>query len=139
MTHEWTITRGTPNGQAVIGVLKPGDGLPCYTLERLAVLYPEGRYPLKLTFSPEVEKGHLWAPYDDKRLPEVLAVPDRSGIRLHALNHIMETKGCTGVGAEHDATELFHSQPALRRLVNELRQYERDGDDCWLTVTKGLA
>ena len=51
MTREWTVTRTPPNGQAVIGVFDLASGKPCASLERLAVMIPEGRYRLELTVS----------------------------------------------------------------------------------------
>jgi hypothetical protein len=138
MILDWTIDRRAPNGQVVLGTLSPGSGAPCCTLERLAVLIPAGRYQVMLTVSPRVQIGRLWAPYDDARLPELLHVPDRTKIRLHAGNHIAETDGCPLVGAEHSATELHDSRPALTRLVNELRAAERDEDQVWLTVRSAI-
>ncbi len=134
MTREWTVTRTPPNGQAVIGVFDLDSGKPCASLERLAVMIPEGRYRLELTYSPDAEKGILWAPYPDHRLPTALNVPGRTAIHVHAGNHIMDTKGCVLVAADHSQTELEHSRPALTRIVNDLRDAETLGDDVWLTV-----
>lgn len=138
MTREWTVRRGVPNGQVVLGVFDVEDGPSCSSLERLAVMIPEGRYRVELTYSPDAETGILWAPYPDFRLPTLLNVPGRSAIHVHAGNQIMETKGCILVAADHSATELAHSRPALIRLVNDLRQMEHDGDECWLTVRNGV-
>lgn len=137
MTHEWAVIRTVPNGQVVLGIFDFDGGAPLASLERLAVMIPEGRYRLELTDSPEAHAGHLWCPYPDMRLPEVLNVPGRSGIRVHAGNHIADTKGCILVAADHSATELDASRPALTRIVNDLQAAERDGDDVWLTVRSG--
>jgi hypothetical protein len=134
MTREWAVLRTAPNGQAVIGVFDLDTGLPCASLERLAVMIPDGRYRLVLTESGRAKAGSLWSPFEDKKLPELLSVPGRSSIRVHALNHIMETQGCIGVGVEASPTELEHSRVALTRVVNELRAAEHADDDVWLTV-----
>lgn len=139
MTREWTVTRLPPNGQVVLGEFDLGGGLPCASLERLAVQIPEGRYRVELTVSTRATAGTLWCPYDDFKLPQLLDVPGRTGIRMHALSHILtlavtQTDGCIGVGSDHTATDLDASRPALTRVVNDLRQYEVDGDDVWLTL-----
>lgn len=137
MTHEWTVTRGTPNGQVVLGVFDLGGGLPCASLERLAVMIPEGRYRVVLTVSNRAMKGTLWSPYEDHKLPELLGVPGRTAIRSHAGNHIMDTEGCILVAGDHSATELMHSRPALTRIVNELRHCDDLNEDVYLTVQQG--
>ena len=138
MTHDWTLTRHPANGQAVLGVLDFGGGLPCVSLERLAVMIPEGRYRVVLTVSGRASRGALWAPYPDSKLPLLEDVPPgRSAIRIHAGNHAMESAGCILVGSEHDATEIQHSRPALTRVVNILRDAEQSEDEVWLTVRSG--
>lgn len=134
MTREWTVTRGTPNGQAVLGVVDLGSGPPCASLERLAVMIPEGRYRLVLTVSERASFGKLWAPYPDFRLPLLLNVPGRTAIRLHAGNCCTDSEGCILVGGDHTATEIHNSRPALTRLVNDLHDADRDGVEVWLTV-----
>lgn len=134
MIREWTVIRSAPNGQVVLGVFELDHGLPCSSLERLAVMIPEGRYQVTLTVSQRAMQGALWAPYDDHRLPELQDVPGRSAVRLHAGNHVADSQGCILVAADHDLTELFHSRPALTRVVNELRDAEHSVDPVWLTV-----
>lgn len=134
MTREWTVTRQPPNGQVVLGEFDLGGGLPCCSLERLAVSIPEGRYRVELTASGRAAAGTLWSPYDDHRLPELLQVEGRTKIRIHAGNSIADTEGCLLVAADHSSTELEQSRPALVRIVNDLREAENLGDDVWLTV-----
>jgi hypothetical protein len=132
--REWTVIRSQPNGQAVVGSFELDTGLPCASLERLAVQIPEGRYLVTLTPSTRATQGSLWAPYDDHRLPLLHDVPGRTAVRIHSGNHVMDSQGCILVGSEHDATELMHSRPALTRVVNDLRTAESVGDQVWLTV-----
>jgi len=134
MTREWSVTRLPPNGQAVLGVFDLNMGLPCASLERLAVMIPEGRYRLELTVSGRATAGTLWCPYPDHRLPELLQVPGRTAIRLHSGNVSTDSSGCILVAADHSQTEIEHSRPALARIINELQQAEAQGDDVWLTV-----
>jgi hypothetical protein len=134
MTRDWTVTRSAPNGQVVLGVFDMGGGTTCSALERLAVMIPDGRYQVQLVDSPDAHAGILWAPYDDCRLPTLLDVPGRTAIHIHAGNHIMDTKGCILVAADHGSTELMDSRPALTHIVNELREADAAGDAVWLTV-----
>lgn len=134
MIREWTVTRATPNGQAVLGVFDLSGGFPCSSLERLAVMIPAGRYRVTLTESQRAKAGTLWAPYADHKLPELHDVPGRDAVRIHSGNHVMDTKGCILVAADHSQTEIEHSHPALTRVVNELRDAEAGGDQVWLTV-----
>lgn len=137
MIHDWTVTRSTPNGQAVLGVLSPGSGAPCYSLERLAVIIPEGTYRVTLTESQRATRKSLWAPYDDHKLPELHDVPGRTAIRIHSGNCCTESAGCLLVGSERTPTEIHESHAALTRLVNELRAAERNDDQVWLTIRSG--
>ena len=70
------LTRTAINGKAVTGTmlipLYDGD-VTIKTLENRDFLIPEGTYPLDSTWSPKFKKF----------LPEVLDVPDRTGIRIH--------------------------------------------------------
>jgi hypothetical protein len=134
MIRDWTVTRRAPNGEVVLGTLATSGGSTCFTLERLAVLIPEGRYRVTLTPSARAEAGTLWAPAEDHLLPLLMDVPDRTAVRLHAGNHIMDTDGCLLVGSEHDATEIQHSRPALTKLVQDLHDAAREGDEVWVTI-----
>ena len=74
---------------------------------------PAGTYELKVTWSPAFKR---W-------LPLLMAVPGRSGIRIHAGNTPHDTKGCILVGWRYGA-ELVRSQYTLTELTNQLRRDE---------------
>ena len=81
------LTRTAINGKAVTGTmtipLYDGD-VTVKTLENRDFLIPEGTYPLDKTFSPKFKKF----------LPEVLDVPDRTGIRIHRGTIPEHSTGC---------------------------------------------
>ena len=137
MTHEWTVVRQEPEEDSIVGVLSFGTGATCYSLERLAVSIPNGRYHVRLTESQRAKSGSLWTPDPEFRLPLLLNVPGREGIRLHACNQASELLGCIGVGAEISGDMLVHSRPSLIRVVQALDAIERDGGDVWLTISNG--
>ena len=52
-----------------------------------------------------------------------MAVPGRSGIRIHAGNTPHDTKGCILVGWRYGEV-LLRSQETLKELLNQLRRDE---------------
>ncbi len=74
---------------------------------------PAGTYELKVTWSPAFKR---W-------LPLLMAVPGRSGIRIHAGNTPRDTKGCILVGWRYGEV-LLRSQETLKELLNQLRSNE---------------
>ena len=74
---------------------------------------PAGTYELKVTWSHAFKR---W-------LPLLMAVPGRSGIRIHAGNIPRDTKGCILVGWRY-GKELVRSQYTLTELTNQLRRDE---------------
>lgn len=102
------------------GNLLVGDNeFHCYTLEPadLSLLIPEGEYPLELTVSGRAEKGTLWTPSAQMRLP-LIVVPGREGIRIHAGNTVVQTQGCILVGMMSDGDfGLGQSRAALAALM----------------------
>lgn len=133
--HEWTVSRGLPDGDAILGTLETHGGATCYTLERTAVAIPEGRFQVTLTVSQRARRGDLWAPGSDCVLPLLHDVPGRTAIRLHAGNAADESDGCILLGSEVQGLSLAHSRPALIRIVNLLHDADWDGDVVFLTVT----
>ena len=78
-----------------------------------SVCIPAGTYELKVT----------WAPAFKRWLPLLMAVPGRSGIRIHAGNTPRDTKGCILVGWRYGEV-LLRSQETLKELINQLRRNE---------------
>ena len=54
------------------------------TLENADFIIPAGTYPVERTWSPRLKKA----------LPEILDVPDRTGIRIHMGSKPEHSKGC---------------------------------------------
>ena len=95
---ELKLNRIFLGSSATIGELLVNDKHLCDTLEDRVrpegekvygkTAIPEGTYEVKLTHSPRFKKI----------LPEILNVPNFSGIRIHSLNKAEESEGCIGVG-----------------------------------------
>ena len=87
MPRKITLVREAPQGKAVRGTISfdLNEGTFSYpTLENADFLIPEGTYPIEWTWSPKFKKP----------LPEILNVPDRSGIRIHRGTLPEHSKGC---------------------------------------------
>ena len=95
---ELTLNRIFLGSSATIGELLINDKHLCDTLEDRVrpegekvygkTAIPEGTYEVKLTHSPRFKKI----------LPEILNVPNFSGIRIHTGNSSKDTEGCIIVG-----------------------------------------
>jgi hypothetical protein len=125
MTTEWALYR---RDGLVRGTLRMGDRA-VQTLEPAAHLIPAGRYPLALTLSGRAQRGSLWTPDEGRRLPELVGVPGRTAIRIHAGNTAADSLGCILVGLEFDGEALRYSRVALMLLMRLLKT------DTYLTVT----
>lgn len=106
-----TLTRQTKTGKAVKGtlifpLLDREDTFSVPTLENADYLIPEGSYKVEKTWSPKFRKF----------LPELLEVPDRTGIRIHRGTLPEHSKGCILL----DMTGLAN----LDILFNQLSVFE---------------
>lgn len=112
------IRREISDARGVQGTLRCGD-FSCFTLERPWLnnqnhvsCIPSGTY-----------KGRvLPSPHFGIDLPELLDVPGRDQILIHAGNTIEDTKGCILVGTDRDTSEprVISSRKALLGLFMAL-------------------
>ena len=90
-----TLTRNKPDrfnckavtGQMTFPIFERDGSLgqrTAPTLENADYIIPAGTYPVERTFSPKFRKT----------LPEILNVPDRSGIRIHRGTLPEHSQGC---------------------------------------------
>jgi hypothetical protein len=85
---------------------------------------PRGRYQVKLSDSPRFKQV----------LPELIDVPQFSGVRIHAGNTEKDTEGCilVGQGISTDGKRLINSRLYLNQLMFWL---ETETSPIWLEVT----
>ena len=117
-----TLTRQKTNGQAVTGtmtfpLLNQKEPIIVPSLENAAYLIPEGNYKVERTWSPKFKKF----------LPELIDVPDRSGIRIHRGTLPDHSKGCILLD--------LYGMAYLNTLFNQLDVTESD-ETVQLTVTR---
>ena len=85
---------------------------------------PRGYY--RLTVSMSKRFGKL--------MPELLDVPQFSGVRIHGGNTEEDTEGCPLLGAIKTATGVRDCRDANAKLIKRIQAVEAAGDECWLTV-----
>ena len=83
------LIRKKTAGKAVTGtltfpLLNQEEPITVPSLENADYLIPEGTYPVERTWSPKFKKF----------LPELIDVPDRSGIRIHRGSLPEHSRGC---------------------------------------------
>lgn len=85
-----------------------------YCLENIKTLIPSGElYQVKVTMSPKF----------NKETPELLNVPNRSGIRIHTGNYPEDCSGCLLIGNHpYDVPCVYASRVKFNELMSILEQ-----------------
>ena len=117
---------------ATMGLLLIDGVFTCWTLEDVVrevkipgeTAIPAGRYDVRLSLSQRFQKV----------LPEVLAVPGFTGIRIHAGNTQADTHGCVLVGRVRVYDRVEESKLALMNVMEHLRRATTAGDPITLTI-----
>lgn len=108
---------------ATIGVLFVSQVFQCFTLEdeireQAGVPVEQWKVPGKTAIPSGTYAVALsWSPHFQATLPEVLAVPGFSGIRIHAGNYSTDTEGCILVGQSRGDGSIYESRLALTKLL----------------------
>lgn len=133
---ELKLNRIFLGSSATIGELLVNDKHLCDTLEDRVrpegekvygkTAIPEGTYEVKLTHSPRFKKT----------LPEILNVPNFSGIRIHTGNSSKDTEGCILVGTWDGEKEdwVGNSRIAFDELMTLLEEATNNKEKVTITV-----
>lgn len=133
---ELKLNRIFLSSSATIGELLINDKHLCDTLEDRVrpegekvygkTAIPEGTYEVKLTHSPRFKKI----------LPEILNVPNFSGIRIHTGNSSKDTEGCILVGTWDGEKEdwVGNSRIAFDELMTLLEEATNNKEKVTITV-----
>ena len=133
---ELKLNRIFLGSSATIGELLVNDKHLCDTLEDRVrpegekvygkTAIPEGTYEVKLTYSPRFKKI----------LPEILNVPNFSGIRIHSLNKAEESEGCIGVGEWNgkDTNWISNSRKTFDKLFKLLETANKNKEKITITI-----
>ena len=87
---------------------------------------PEGTYEMVLSYSPRFKKI----------LPEILNVPNFTGIRIHSLNKAEDSEGCIGVGEWNgkDTNWISNSRIAFNELMSLLQKAANNKEKITITI-----
>lgn len=131
-----TLNRILLSKEATIGELLANDEYKCDTLEDRVrpdgekvygkTAIPAGTYEVKLTYSPRFKQI----------LPEILNVPNFTGIRIHKGNSSKDTEGCVLVGTWDGSKEnwISNSKVAFDNLMILLRKAEEGKEKITITI-----
>ena len=70
----------------------------------------------------------------NKRMPELLDVPNFSGIRIHAGNTAEDTQGCILVGKNTIKGKLTNSRATRDALYERIELYLASGNIIYITI-----
>lgn len=132
------ITRETSTGVTTPGQLFLVNGNSkrwlAYTLEDVVrvgakvhgrTAIPAGTYELRISISNRFKR----------ELPEVLAVPGFTGVRIHGGNTHENTEGCPLVGMTRNSGDrISNCAPAVEKVMRLLREAAAKGDKCTLRI-----
>ena len=133
---ELKLNRIFLGSSATIGELLVNDKHLCDTLEDRVrpegekvygkTAIPEGTYEVKLTYSPRFKKI----------LPEILNVPNFSGIRIHCGNSSADSSGCVLIGTWDGEKEdwISNSKVAFNKLMSLLQKAADNKEKITITI-----
>lgn len=122
---ELTVKRSKPIGEGLPGELLL-DGLHFgFSLERVAVAIPTGRYRIGVHDSPHFKRS----------MPELLDVPGRSAILIHWGNYPENSDGCILVGEsqDHATGDIGNTRAMFEELWRKILPGLENG--VWITVS----
>ena len=91
-------------------------------LKRTAI--PRGYYRMTVSMSNRFKR----------LMPELLDVPQFSGVRIHGGNTHEDTEGCPLLGAEKTMTGVRDCKEVNARLIKLIQGVEAQGDEAWVVV-----
>jgi hypothetical protein len=105
---------------------KDGDGNPIDKGEKIygQTAIPKGTYPVTLSFSHRFQKI----------MPEVLNVPNFSGVRIHGGNRADNTLGCPLLGSTRLGDGVANCAGVNKRLIELIQLAEDHGEEVTLEV-----
>lgn len=114
-----TLQRTRVSKTCTFGELSIDRTFECYTLEDLIrevktpkeTAIPAGEYKVILSFSNRFKK----------ELPELLDVPNFTGVRIHSGNTNEDTEGCILVGQSCYLDTITNSRAAMKTLMEKLK------------------
>ena len=85
---------------------------------------PRGKYKITVSFSHNFQK----------ELPEVLSVPQYTGVRIHGGNKAEHSQGCLLVGQVRTSSGIAKCADTVQRIIDMINKTEDSGGQCWLEI-----
>lgn len=128
----FTLKRIAKNPEYTIGRLFIEGSYFCDTLE-------DSIKKIKISGKTAIPKGRYRVIMSDsfkynKRMPELLDVPNFSGIRIHAGNTAEDTQGCILVGKNTIKGKLTNSRATRDALYGRIELYLASGNIIYITI-----
>lgn len=133
-TYELRLDRLYLTDKSTIGTLSDVEhGRLCYILEdpvrekkipKITAI-PEGRYEVVISLSPRFGKP----------LPELLDVPEYTGVRIHPGNFPEDTDGCLIPGLEYGLNIVRKSRIAFKLLMTSIQEAQAAKKRVYITVS----
>jgi hypothetical protein len=130
------LTRDTFTDKCSIGTLTVDGTLECHTLEDVVrpvkiagqTAIPEGEYTVVINFSNRFQR----------QLPQLLDVPQFTGIRIHPGNTDKDTDGCILVGTTRGGDVVGQSRVAFDKLFDKLQGASQRGEQIRIRIARSV-
>jgi Family of unknown function (DUF5675) len=123
---ELIVQRGPQDLTGIPGELFNREQHIGYTLERVEVAIPAGRYQVTTYYSPHFKR----------LMPLLLDIPGRSFIEMHWGNFASNSDGCILVGETQDLKddEIFGTRDEFDHIFPLIQNAVRTTEGCWITL-----
>lgn len=101
----------------------PGRPVAEWKIPKITAI-PAGTYRVQLTHSPRF----------NRILPELVDVPDYTGVRIHPGNRAEDTDGCILTGQKKSKDYIYDSQKAFNALFAKMVAACAKNEEIWITV-----
>ena len=132
-----TLVRVTYTDDSTYGTLSINGEMYCYTCEDVdrkletggekipgQTAIPRGLYRVRLSMSKRF--GYI--------MPEILDVPQFTGIRFHGGNTHKDTEGCPLLGKKLRANGVYECSEVNKNLIRLMEMAEAIEEEIWLEV-----
>ena len=116
------LLRWKPTPDGWFGVLRTPSGKYYWTVE---LPWRGNKHDVSCIPARRYRCGFTWSPHFARKTYQVLAVPGRSGIRLHRCNFASELLGCIGIGRKvakfpNGVLGVTNSRTSMDAFVREM-------------------
>lgn len=104
------------------------------TLEPSKPIIPDGKYLIKLSYSPTFSKKYPYSALLGGKVPEVIGIKDHYGLRFHVGNYPSDTKGCILLGTSGTDCSVLNSSLAYRNFCANIQRFNINNPNMFYTI-----